>query len=78
MGSREYKNTAIITVLTPSPMNIISILIIAREGTVCITLAVDMTIPESLYLLAIKNPIGMATTLANITPYMEIRKCLKN
>jgi hypothetical protein len=59
-------------------MNIISILIIARDGTVCITLAVEMTMPERAYLLAIKNPMGIATRLANITPYMEIRKCLKN
>ncbi|BFL71552.1 hypothetical protein SKB0087_00790 [Anaerococcus nagyae] len=68
IGSIEYKNTDKTTVLGPVPIANISMASIAREGIVCITLAMLMKKLESFPLLAIKNPSGIANIDANNTP----------
>ena len=55
IGSREYKNTASITVFEPIPNPSIKIASSARDGIVCKTLANPIITSDKLYLLDMKN-----------------------
>ena len=68
IGRIAYKNTAKTTVFGPVPIKNISMASMAREGIVCITLAILIVSLESFLLLATKNPRGIATIDANKTP----------